>query len=109
VQVEEAELARLKGEREAIVARMSGAIASARARRGRARERMSRYESDMVPLTAEAEQQAQVSYTAGQTGQLALLEALRTARETRQAGLQAAQDFQQALSDLEQAIGAPIR
>jgi cobalt-zinc-cadmium efflux system outer membrane protein len=109
VQVEEAELARLRGEREALVARMSGAIAAAVARATAAREQVARYQTEVQPLALEAERQAQVSYSAGQTGLVVLVEALRTARETRQRGLQAAQDFQKALADLEKAVGAPIR
>lgn len=106
VLLEEAELARLRGAREAILARMSGAIASALARAEAARDRVTRDENEILPLALEAERQAEVAYSAGQTGLVALIEALRTARETRQAGLQAAQDFQQALADLERAIGA---
>jgi cobalt-zinc-cadmium efflux system outer membrane protein len=106
VLVEEAELARLKGERDAALARMTGAIAAALARAESARDRVARYDNDILPLALEAERQAEVAYTAGQTGLVALIESLRTARETRQAGLQAAQDFQQALADLERAIGA---
>jgi cobalt-zinc-cadmium efflux system outer membrane protein len=109
VLVEESELARLKGEREALIARMSGAIASAVAKATAAREQVARYQTEVQPLALEAERQAQVSYSAGQTGLVALVEALRTARETRQRGLQAAQDFQTALADLEKAMGAPIR
>ena len=107
--VEEAELARLKGERDAAVARINGAIASALARASAARDQVTRYQNDILPLALEAERQAQVAYSAGQTGLVALVEALRTARETRQQGLQAAQDFQHALADLERAIGAGVR
>jgi len=109
VLVEQAELARLSGERQALVTRMSGAIAAAVAKATAARDQVSRYQTEVQPLALDAERQAQVSYSAGQTGLVALIEALRTARETRQRGLQAAQDFQTALADLEKAIGAPIR
>jgi outer membrane protein TolC len=108
VLVEEAELARLKGERQAAVARIEGAIASALARGDAARDRLGRYQTEILPLALEAERQAQIAYSAGQTGLVALVEALRTARETRQGGLQAAQDFQHALADLERAIGAGV-
>jgi len=37
------------------------------------------------------------------------VQALQTARTERQRGLQAMQEFQQALADLERAIGAPLR
>jgi cobalt-zinc-cadmium efflux system outer membrane protein len=109
VTVEEAELTRLKGERDALVSRMGGAIAAALARATSAREQVANYQNVILPLALEAERQAQVSYSAGQTGLVALLQALQTARETRQRGLQAAQDFQKALADLEKAMGAPIR
>ena len=109
VLVEEAELTRLRAERAAAVARINGAIAAALARAGAARDRVARYQSEILPLALQAEQQAQVAYTAGQSGLVALVEALRTARETRQQGLQAAQDFQHALADLERAIGAGSR
>jgi cobalt-zinc-cadmium efflux system outer membrane protein len=109
VRVEEAELARLKGEREALVSRIGGAVAAALARVTSAREQMTQYQTVILPLALDAERQAQVSYNAGQTGLVALVEALRTARESRQRWLQAAQDFQKALADLEKAIGAPIR
>jgi cobalt-zinc-cadmium efflux system outer membrane protein len=107
--VEDAELARLKAERDALSARMEGAIAAALARAAAARDAITRYETVIVPLEADAEQMAQDSYTAGQTGSSALIQALQTARETRQQGLQASLDYQRALADLDQAIGASIK
>jgi len=107
--VEEAELARLQGERQATIGRMSGAIAAALARASAARDQITRYQNEIVPLLADAERQAQVAYAAGQTGLVTLVQALQTARTERQRGLQAMQEFQQALADLERAIGAPLR
>ena len=68
---------------------------------------MTRYQATILPLALESERQAQAAYTGGQTGLPALVQALQTARDTRQRGLQAGLDYQHALADLERAIGAP--
>jgi len=106
--LEEAELTRLQGVRQAVVSMMGGAIAAALARASSARDQVGRYQNQIVPLLVEAERQAQVSYSAGQTGLVTLVQALQTARTERQRGLQAMQDFQQALVDLERAMGVPL-
>jgi cobalt-zinc-cadmium efflux system outer membrane protein len=106
VLVEEATLARVQAERDATLATIGGAIASALARATAAREQMARYQNEILPLTVEAERQAQAAYTGGQTGLPVLVQALETARDTRHRGLQAGLDFQHALADLERAIGA---
>jgi cobalt-zinc-cadmium efflux system outer membrane protein len=107
--VEEAELARLKAEREAAAARIGGAIAAALTRAGSAREQLARYDSDILPRAAESERMAQDAYAAGQINLPTLVQALQIARESRQRGLQAAMDYQRALGDLERAIGGRVR
>ena len=109
VVVEEATLARLHAERRAVAARLDGGIAASVRRATSAREQLTRYETTILPLAVEAERQAQAAYTGGQIGLPALVQALQTARDTRQRGLQAGLDYQRALADLERAIGAPIR
>ncbi|MEP6916608.1 MAG: TolC family protein [Acidobacteriota bacterium] len=109
VLVEESALARLQGERVAVVTRMEGAIVAALTRATAAREQMTRYQSSILPLTIESERQAQAAYSGGQIGLPVLVQALQTARETRQRGLQIGLDYQHALADLEKAIGAPGR
>ena len=86
-------------------ARSSAALTRATA----ARDQMTRYQSSILPLALESERQAQAAYSGGQTGLPALVQALQTARETRQRGLQAGLDYQHALADLERAIGASDR
>ena len=103
---EDAELARLQAERDAMAARVTGAVHAALARASAAREQLQRYQSETLPRVESLERMAQTSYTSGQTGLVALLQALQQARETRQRGLQAAVDFQSALAELERAIGA---
>jgi len=106
---EEGTLTRLEAERGAIIARISGGIGAALARATAARERITRYETTILPLALEAERQAQAAYTGGQTGLPALVQALQLARDSRQRGLDAGLDYQRALADLERAIGAPIK
>ena len=109
VLVEESGLARLQGERAAAVTRIEGTIVAALTRAMAARDQMTRYQTSILPLALESERQAQAAYSGGQTGLPALVQALQTARETRQRGLQAGLDYQHAVADLERAIGASDR
>lgn len=109
VVVEDATLARLVAERQAAAARITGAVVAAIERATAARAQVTQYRDTILPLAAEAERQAQAAYAGGQTGLPALVQALQTARDTRQRGLQAGLDYQHALADLERAIGAPIK
>ena len=65
VVVEESTLARLKREREALVARIAGGVSAALARATAAREQIGRYETSILPLALEAERQAEAAYTGG--------------------------------------------
>jgi cobalt-zinc-cadmium efflux system outer membrane protein len=109
VLVEQSALTKLKADREALVAEISGGIAAAVARATAARDQLASYQNTILPLAIEAERQAQVAYDGGQIGLTALVQALQIARETRQRGLQAGLDYQHALADLEKAIGAIIK
>jgi outer membrane protein, heavy metal efflux system len=109
VLLEQLTLARLKQGREALVARLGGSIAAAIARASAARDQVVRYNTSILPLALQAEGQAQAAYDGGQAGLPALVQALQFARDTRQRGVQAAVDYQHALTDLERTIGAPIR
>jgi cobalt-zinc-cadmium efflux system outer membrane protein len=103
VQVEQATLAQLRAQRAAFVRQSDAGAYAARARAEAARTAYVRYRDDILPDSRKVEAMAEEAYRAGQTGLPALLEALRAARELRQAALQAASDFETALADLEQA------
>lgn len=103
VQVEQATLAQLRAQRNALVRQAEAGAFAARARAEAARTAYLRYRDDILPDSRKVEAMAEESYRAGQTGLPALLEALRAARELRQKELQAASDFEAALADLEQA------
>jgi outer membrane protein, heavy metal efflux system len=109
VVVEESTKAQLAAERAAVIARIEGAVASAIARATAAREQLARYQTSILPLALDAERQAQAAYDGGQIGLPALVQSLQVARETRQRGLQAALDYQRAIADLEEAIGATAK
>jgi len=109
VTFENAELTRLRAERDAALASTSAAIAAAHVRASAAREQMTRYETEILPNLLRSEQMVQDGYSAGQTPLVTLLAALQQTREGRLKGLQAALDYQLALADLERAVGTRIR
>jgi outer membrane protein, heavy metal efflux system len=108
VAVEQATLARLRQEREAIVARIAGSVSAALSRAAAARDQLTRYQTVILPLALEAERQAQAAYNGGQMSLPILVQALMTARDTRQRGLQAGLDYQHALTELERAMGSSL-
>ena len=108
VVVEDAELARLKSARDATAIELGGTIAAALARATAARDRLIRSTAESLPRAAEVERMAQDSYTSGQSGLVALLQALQFTRDVRRRNLDAAAEYQRALADLERAIGAPL-
>lgn len=109
VRVEEATLTQLAQEREAAVSRISGAVVAASALADAQRQQYLRYRDEIIPQAAELERMAEDSYRLGQTGINAYLQVLQATRDLRLRSIQSAADFQSALADLEQAIGAPIR
>jgi hypothetical protein len=106
--VEEATLAQLTAQRSAVLARVTGEVTSATALAEAERLAYQRYRDQILPQAQEVELMAEDSYRLGQTGISALLLALQQSRQVRLQSLQTASDLQNALSDLERAIGAPI-
>jgi cobalt-zinc-cadmium efflux system outer membrane protein len=109
VAVEEAELARLRAEREALMARITGGVAAALARVSSARDRMTHFQTVTSPLTVDVDRYAQASYTGGQTPLLDLIVLLQQTRDIRKGGITASLEYQVALADLEKAMGTTIR
>jgi cobalt-zinc-cadmium efflux system outer membrane protein len=108
VRVEEAALIQLTSAREAVLARIRGEVASSLARAEAQRQQYLRYRDEILPAALEVERLAEDAYRFGQTGIAAFLQALQVTRETRLRALQAASDYQAAVADLEQAVGAPL-
>jgi len=109
VVLEDAELMRLRAERDATLVTTEAAVTAAFARAAAAREQVTRFETEIVPNLQEADQMVQAGYSAGQTPLITLLTALQQTRESRRKGLQAALDYQLALADLERAVGTRLR
>jgi cobalt-zinc-cadmium efflux system outer membrane protein len=107
VRAEEATLAVLTSERDAAEARVAGEVASAAAIAESQRQQVVRYHDEIVPQAVDLERMAEDSYRLGQTGIAAYLQALQASRDVRLRAIQAAADLQNALADLERAIGAP--
>jgi cobalt-zinc-cadmium efflux system outer membrane protein len=109
VAVAEATLNRAIADRDARLAEITGAVASAVSRATSARQAVLRYQQEILPASLQVEQMADESYRAGQTGLPALLQTIQAARQVRLNALQAGLDYQVALADLERAIGAALK
>jgi cobalt-zinc-cadmium efflux system outer membrane protein len=108
VRLEEATLAQLTAERDAAAARITGAVASAATLAEAQRQQYIRYRDEILPQAREVEEMAEDAYRLGQTGVLALLQALQASRDVRLRAIQAASDLQDALTELDRAVGAPL-
>jgi cobalt-zinc-cadmium efflux system outer membrane protein len=109
VQVEAARVAQLRARREARLTELTGQASAAAARAHAARQRFLRYRDEIIPQLAAVESMAEDSYRSGQTGLSAFLQALQSAREVRLLATDAGLEYQQALADLERALGGPVR
>ncbi len=108
VEVEQATLVQLVAEREANAVQIAGAVAAAVAQAAVAQRQALRFRDEILPHALEVESLAEESYRAGETGLVALLQVLQSTRDLRLRAVQAGLDFQVALADLEQALGAPL-
>jgi len=108
VRVEEATLTQLSGTRAATIARITGEAISAATLADAQRQQYLRYRDQILPQATEVERMAEDSYRLGQTGIAAFLQALQATRDARLRALQAALDYQNALADLERAMGTPL-
>jgi cobalt-zinc-cadmium efflux system outer membrane protein len=108
LQVEQATLAQFNAQRAALLARITGEVTAASTIADAQRIAYLRYRDEILPLAVDVERMAEDSYRLGQTGITALLQSLQASRDLRLRSLQTAQDFQDALSELERVIGAPI-
>src|SRR4029453_12311921 len=100
--------AQLTSEREAAMARISGEVSAAAVVAESQRLQYVRYRDEIIPQAAEVERMAEDSYRPGQSVISAYLLALQATRDVRLRAIQAAADLQNALANLEVAIGAPL-
>jgi cobalt-zinc-cadmium efflux system outer membrane protein len=108
VEVEEATLAQLKAERDASATQIAGAVTAAATQAAVAQRQALRFRDEILPHALEVEGLAEESYRAGQSNLVALLLVLQSTRDLRLRAVQAGLDYQVALAELEQALGAPL-
>jgi cobalt-zinc-cadmium efflux system outer membrane protein len=108
VRVEQTTLTQLNAQRAALIARITGEVLAASEIAEAQRLAYMRYQNEILPLAQQVEVMAEDSYRLGQTGIAALLQAMQSSRDIRLRSLQTASDFQDALGQLERAIGAPL-
>jgi cobalt-zinc-cadmium efflux system outer membrane protein len=108
VEVEEATLKQLQAQRDASAAQIAGAVTASASQAIQAQRQALRFRDDILPHALEVEAMAEESYRAGETGLVALLQALQSTRDLRLRAVQAGIDYQIALAELEQAVGAPL-
>ena len=108
VMVEQTTLDQLTAQRQATLLRIQGDVTAASQRAQAQRDLFVRYRDQIIPQAQQVEQLAQDAYQLGQTGIGPLLLALQATRDVRLRSLDAIDQFQTALADLERAIGAPL-
>jgi len=108
VEVERLTLEQRQAELDGARRRLEGEVARAFAVAASAQRTALVYRDRVLPQTEEVERMAEDSYRSGQTGLESLLQALQATRETRAKAIETAVDYQSALADLEQAMGAPL-
>jgi cobalt-zinc-cadmium efflux system outer membrane protein len=108
VLVEQTTLDQLMAQRQATLLRIQGEVTAASQRAEAQRELFVRYRDQIIPQAVQVEGLAQDAYQLGQTGIAVFLQALQATRDVRLRSLDAVDQFQTALADLERAIGAPL-
>jgi cobalt-zinc-cadmium efflux system outer membrane protein len=108
VLVEQTTLDQLTAQRQATLLRIQGEVTAASERAQAQRQLFVRYRDQIIPQAQQVEQLAQDAYQLGQTGIGPLLLALQATRDVRLRSLDAIDQFQTALADLERAMGAPL-
>lgn len=96
-------------ERADVRQRISASVGQASLRLDAARQQVDFYETRLLPDAERVRTLAEEAYRAGETGLLPVIDAQRSALEIRQGYLQALFDYQNALADLEQTAGVPLR
>lgn len=109
IAVERGVTAELQAQRIAIVEKARGAVLAAAARATALQDQVRRFDTAILPRAREVEAMAEDAYRSGQTGLVALLQAIGTAREIRTRAIDADLAFQLAVADLERAMGTPLR
>ncbi|MBP1635764.1 MAG: czcC, partial [Acidobacteria bacterium] len=104
-----ATLFQIQARRDAIRRTVENAVFAAVARIQALGRQSDTYRKTVVPAATELAALAEESYALGRNSVLALIEAQRASRDVRREHLQTLVDFQSAIADLEEVIGAAIQ
>ena len=103
-----ATVSQLQAERESAFRTLEASLYGAWARLQALRKQADVYREKLVPTATDLEALAEESYRAGRSPVLTVLDAQRNLRDVRREYLQALADYQAAIADLEEILGAPI-
>jgi outer membrane protein, heavy metal efflux system len=103
-----ATLDQIRAKRDAARRQVESRVFAALARIDAQRKQLEAYRTTIVPRAVELAALAEESYKMGRTPVLALFEAQRALRDVKREQLDALVEFQAAVADLEEVIGAPI-
>ncbi len=106
--LEEATLSQLQAQRAAQEASLHGTVVSAEAIASSRRTQYLRYRDEILPKAAEVETMAEDAFRSGQTNLLAMIQTATAIRDLRNRAIEAGVEYQDALADLERAVGAPL-
>jgi cobalt-zinc-cadmium efflux system outer membrane protein len=104
----EATIVQIHARRDAARRTVESAVFSALARIEAQRQRVESFRTHVIPTATELADLAEESYKSGRSPLLMLIEAQRALRDAKRDYLDALEEFQAALADLEEVIGGPI-
>jgi cobalt-zinc-cadmium efflux system outer membrane protein len=104
----QATIIEIHARRDAARRTVESAVFSALARIEAQRQRVESFRTRVIPAATELADLAEESYKAGRSPLLMLIEAQRALRDAKRDYLDALEEFQAALADLEEVIGGPI-
>ncbi len=104
----EATIAQIRAKGDAARRSVENDVYGALARMDAQKKQVDAFRSRIIPAATELTTLAEESYKLGRNSVLALIDAQRSLRDVKREYLQALLDFQAALADLEEVIGAPI-
>jgi cobalt-zinc-cadmium efflux system outer membrane protein len=103
-----ATLSQLEAERAAVFRTLETSVFGAWTRLQALAKQVEVYRDRLVPTATSLESLAEESYRAGRSPVLTVLDAQRNLRDVRREYLQALVDYQTAIADLEEILGAPV-
>ena len=103
-----ASTSQLRAHRDATRRTVENAVFAAISRIDAQRQQVDTYKTSILPAATELATLAEESYKAGRSPVLAFLDAQRSLRDVRREYLQVLLDFQSAVADLEEVVGASI-